>query len=123
MEIPIKDPDRALSFYRGVFGWDCNEEGQDSPADPGVLKRYFFSSKTKSTNGCFIQVEPKNLLAPSLAPNNETKERWAVINSFAVENIDNTLDNIERIGGRVYWYEVIPQNRARCLDRARYLGS
>jgi hypothetical protein len=101
LEIPIKDSHRALPFYRDVFGWDCKEDGQVA-GDPGVLKRFFFSRG--NTNGCFLLVEPPNFLAPSLAPSNEKKERWAVITTFAVENIGDTLAKIERAGGNVYLY-------------------
>ncbi|KAH8704108.1 Glyoxalase/bleomycin resistance protein/dioxygenase [Talaromyces proteolyticus] len=101
LEIPVKDPSRALPFYREVFGWDCKDEGLDSK-DPGVMKIFFFSSKGGNTQGCFMHVEPNNFLATSLAPMNENKERWAVTTTFAVASVDETLRKVEQSGGRVY---------------------
>jgi predicted enzyme related to lactoylglutathione lyase len=102
LDIPIKDSKRALPFYQDVFDWECKDAEGEVSREPGVLKRFFFSKG--KTNGCFQLVEPENFVAPSLTPLNENKERWAVITSFAVEGIDDTLAKVERAGGNVYQY-------------------
>ena len=99
LEIPVKDTNRAISFYREVFGWDCRDEGQASD-EPGVLKTYFFGKG--NTHGCFLHVEPQNFLSQSLAPKNEDKERWALNIALNVDSVDAALPKIEQAGGTLY---------------------
>jgi predicted enzyme related to lactoylglutathione lyase len=102
LEIPVTDINRARAFYEKVFGWTCQDEGKDSK-EPGVSKIYFFS-KGGDFNGAFLVVDSEGLLAPAISPTGNGKDRWSVVTTFAVENVDAALQKVQDAGGKVYRY-------------------
>ncbi|KAN0072945.1 Glyoxalase/Bleomycin resistance protein/Dihydroxybiphenyl dioxygenase [Elaphomyces granulatus] len=99
LEIPVTDINRARAFYEKVFGWTCQDEGRDSK-EPGVSKLYFFSKG--DFNGAFLVVDSEGLLAPAISPTGNGKDRWSVVTTFAVENVDAALQKVQDAGGKVY---------------------
>ena len=101
LEIPVKDLNRAKAFYEKVFGWTYQDEGKDFK-EPGVSKLYFFSKG--DFNGAFLVLDSEELLAPAISPAGNGKDRWSVVSTFAVENVNAALQKVEDAGGKIYRY-------------------
>jgi hypothetical protein len=99
LEIPVKDLNRAKAFYEKVFGWTYQDEGKDFK-EPGVSKLYFFSKG--DFNGAFLVLDSEELLAPAISPAGNGKDRWSVVSTFAVENVNAALQKVEDAGGKIY---------------------
>ncbi len=82
-EIPAINFERAIQFYESVFNLTLNA------MDFGQEKMAFFPKETGKCTG-----------AISYAPNFKPSKDGVLI-SFSVENIENTLNNIERSGGEI----------------------
>jgi hypothetical protein len=55
-----------------------------------------------STHGSFVKILPENLLSPALHSNNPDKARVAVRVTISVESVDESLEKIEKAGGKLY---------------------
>ena len=77
-EIPVDDPDRALAFYRDVFGWEI--AGWGGPAD------YWLA-----TTGA----EDEPGINGALTPRSATSA-WLHV---GVDSVDEAIDRIEAAGG------------------------
>jgi len=95
VEIPAIDLTRVQTFYNTVFGW--NTTTPEAMPDHGVL---LFTHG--STHGSFVKVSPENFLSPALHPNNPDKARLAVRVTMLVESVDESLEKVEKAGGKLY---------------------
>jgi predicted enzyme related to lactoylglutathione lyase len=115
MEIPVKNAQRAIQFYRNVFDWNIHEEGYEQQLE-GIERVYFFSKG--NFHGSFLLVPEDQFFDSSKAfaasssgsgadegrTGTDQKILWAVGNTFAVEDMDETLKRIIDSGGRIFRY-------------------
>jgi uncharacterized protein len=66
-------------------------------SDQGVL---LFSHG--SSHGSFVKVSSENFLSPALHPDNADKARITVRVTMAVDSVDESLEKIEKAGGKLY---------------------
>jgi len=95
LEIPVLDSARAIAFYTAIFDWECDARGVPGPL-PTIKQIDFF--RKGSLNGAFATVDPKDL-AKTTEEHSPSKQ--SVIASFAVPNVQETLDKVEKAGGKV----------------------
>lgn len=79
-EIPAENPERAIRFYRDVFGWTF--ERWDGPAEYWVI-RTGPSNEPGIDGGLMTRRDPTQ----------------PCVNTIAVSNLDGTLDQIIEAGG------------------------
>lgn len=108
---------RAIRFYRDVFQWDIDDEGYDQQVE-GVERVHFFSKG--NFRGSFQLVSEEQFFNMSEAfagalsgeSNGGRKEQQrrgpllGVMSTFAVEDMDETLEKIVDRGGRVFQYVI-----------------
>ncbi|OKL55879.1 hypothetical protein UA08_08840 [Talaromyces atroroseus] len=108
MEIPVKDAQRAIQFYRNVFEWNIHEEGYEQQLE-GIERVYFFSKG--NFHGSFLLVPEDQFfdMSKAFAASSSDREKegddkilWSVGNTFAVEDMDETLKKITDSGGRIF---------------------
>jgi len=80
-EITVEDPERAISFYKNVFGWDINKGG---PIDYWLIKAG--EDKEPGINGAIM-----------LKQNSYT----GVINNISVNSIETYIEKIRNSGGKL----------------------
>jgi predicted enzyme related to lactoylglutathione lyase len=80
-EIPAEDPERAAGFYTKVFGWKI--EKWAGPIDYWLVTAG--ESEEPGINGAI----------------HENKNFKTVVNTVAVESIDEQLEKIKQAGGRI----------------------
>ena len=80
-EIPAKDPERAVEFYKKVFGWKI--EKWDGPIDYWLVETG--ESGEPGINGAIHSAE-----------NFKT-----VVNTVGVESVDEYLEKVKQAGGRI----------------------
>ncbi|WYZ41658.1 hypothetical protein EsH8_V_000553 [Colletotrichum jinshuiense] len=96
LEVPVSDPGRAAEFYTAVLGWDCTGTGMPSPT-PGIKTVHFFNKG--ELHGGFLLMEEGN----QIANHDEAKpERMAVLPTFCVQSIEETVAKAEKLGGRIH---------------------
>ncbi len=80
-ELPADDPQRAVAFYRDVFGWDVNTWGGGE---------YFLANtgpdEAPGIHGAILRRE-----APVTVP----------VTTISVESLDDTLEKLQAAGGEV----------------------
>ncbi len=81
-ELPVDDADRAVNFYRSVFGWEINK--WDGPMDYWLIK-------------AGDQGEPG--IDGALTRRSEGFR--STVNTIGVESIDEALAKIEASGGKI----------------------
>ncbi|GKT60477.1 glyoxalase bleomycin resistance protein dioxygenase [Colletotrichum tofieldiae] len=96
LEVPVSDPVRAAAFYTAVLGWNCAEAGMPSPT-PGIKTVHFFNKG--ELHGGFLLMEDGNQIAGHDAAR---PERMAVLPTFCVRDIEGSVAEVERLGGRVH---------------------
>lgn len=105
MEIPVTNVQRAIRFYREVFQWDIDGEGYDKQVQ-GVERVHFFSKG--NFRGSFYLISEDRFFNMSEAlEKNGSKEQgplMSVTSTFAVEDMDDTLEKIVNYGGRIFQY-------------------
>lgn len=112
MEIPVTNAKRAIRFYRDIFQWNIHEEGYGQQ-DDGIERVYFFSkgnfrgslnlvSKDQSLD--MSEAVTGSLLRDNNGGRKEQQRRplLRVTSSFAVEDMDETLEKIVDGGGRIF---------------------
>lgn len=117
MEIPVTNAKRAIQFYRDVFQWNIHDEGYDQQVE-GVERVHFFNKG--NFRGSF-QLVPEDqffnmseAFAGALSRKNngssiKQQQRGpllGVTSTFAVEDMDETLEKIVHCGGRVFQYVI-----------------
>ena len=80
-EITVEDPERAISFYKKVFGWDINKWG---PIDYWLIKAG--EDEEPGINGAIM---PKQNSYPG------------TINTVSVNSIETFIEKIRNSGGKV----------------------
>jgi predicted enzyme related to lactoylglutathione lyase len=120
IEIPVTDISRAINFYTQVFGWSCSNP--PAPSTPRAMRKYVIFQKG-STQGCFVEVpRPEYHLSPikTGVEGQEQKQYLTPRFTVTVENVDETIQAIEKAGGSVWEpKKEIPGNMgyaAWCLD-------
>ncbi|KAL5330581.1 hypothetical protein ACEPPN_000099 [Leptodophora sp. 'Broadleaf-Isolate-01'] len=91
--IPVTDPARARKFYIAVFDWKCMEFG--SPSLLEDIKETYFFTKSGSLYGCFF-LKNETKISP---PDEKDKDTVDVHTVFAVKDIEESLELIEKNGG------------------------
>ena len=81
-EISSDNPERAIKFYQGVFGWDVNQWGD---------QEYWMLSTGTEADGIDGAIMPR----PDYAGNT------SVINTIMVDDLAATVAKIETHGGSV----------------------
>jgi uncharacterized protein len=81
-EIGADDPERAMSFYKKVFGWKFEEYG-------GQNNYWLATAGEKEENGINGAIQPRTGFGSS------------VVNTITVKDIDETTRDIEENGGTV----------------------
>ncbi|CAN8105818.1 unnamed protein product [Discula destructiva] len=110
LEIPVLSAVRAASFYTAVFGWECTpSHGSANPPSNGTISNtegpgtiHIFRKDGGPGNctlhGAFIQL-PEGCLIRAWEPDNP---EMAVLTTFAVESIEDTLMRVEGLGGSMH---------------------
>jgi hypothetical protein len=80
-EIPAEDPERAVEFYKRVFGW--NIEKWDGPIDYWIVTAG--DDEEPGINGAI----------------HENKNLKSVVNTIAVDSVDDYLEKVVQAGGKV----------------------
>src|SRR5574338_147788 len=81
-ELGVSDPERAIKFYHGVFGWTIHKYG-------GPMDYYLVDTgdpKEPGING-------------GLVVNKDAQPR--TVNTIAVENLDEFMKKVEEAGGKI----------------------
>lgn len=120
LEIPVLSTTRAAAFYSAIFGWDCDttttttttnhndtfmsESDQDQDQDPNIttpppIQMFRCGGSTSSLRGAFIQVPEECLVQTWDA---ERPCMMAVLTTFSVQSIEETLEMVVEMGGRVH---------------------
>jgi predicted enzyme related to lactoylglutathione lyase len=79
-ELGADDPERAIRFYRQVFGWDINQWGD---------QRYWLVSTGKDGPG----------IDGAIAPRGDTLA--GVVNTIGVGSLDDAIERIKANGGEI----------------------
>ncbi|WQF88756.1 Putative glyoxalase/Bleomycin resistance protein/Dihydroxybiphenyl dioxygenase [Colletotrichum destructivum] len=97
LEVPVSDPARAAAFYTAVLGWECADAGMPSPT-PGIKTVHFFNKG--DLHGGFLAMEDGNHVTTG---NDAARPaRMAVLPTFCIRDIEATVVEVERLGGRVH---------------------
>ncbi|EEA23257.1 hypothetical protein PMAA_098470 [Talaromyces marneffei ATCC 18224] len=111
MELPVTNAKRAIRFYRDVFQWNIHEEGYDQQFD-GIERVYFFNKG--NFRGSLNLVRKDQFFDMSAAATSSLlgddvtikEQQWRPLlgatSSFAVEDMDETLEKIVNGGGRIF---------------------
>jgi len=80
-EIPANDPEKALNFFKTVFGWNFQQFGKDE---------YWIAitgdEKTPGINGAIMKKRDPN---------------QPIVNTIQVENLDKHVVKIQNAGGKI----------------------
>jgi len=80
-EIPANDPEKALNFFKTVFGWNFQQFGKDE---------YWIvitgDEKTPGINGAIMKKRDPN---------------QPIVNTIQVENLDKHVVKIQNAGGKI----------------------
>jgi predicted enzyme related to lactoylglutathione lyase len=113
MEIPVTNAKRAIRFYRDVFQWNIHDEGYDQQVE-GIERVHFFSKG--NFRGSFQLVSEDQFFNMSEAfagtlskdhgcgKEQQRGPLLGVTSTFAVEDMDETLEKIVVGGGRIFQY-------------------
>lgn len=120
LEIPVLSASRAAAFYTAVFAWDCSlPPGSPTSASSSTTTPFLNNGGPATTihtfykksgqgddalHGAFIQVPEGCLIRACAADTGE----MAVLTTFAVESIEETLSKVVELGGRMHSYVSIP---------------
>jgi predicted enzyme related to lactoylglutathione lyase len=80
-EITVDDPERAIEFYKKVFGWDINKWG---PIDYWLIKTG--EDKEPGINGAIMPKETSYM---------------GTINTISVNSVDVFIEKIKSNGGKI----------------------
>ena len=80
-EVPAEDPENAMEFYSEIFGWKFNQLGQED----------YWLAKTGNTDSPGIDGAIIKRKHPDQPVNN----------NIQVQNLDETIRNIEAKGGSI----------------------
>lgn len=115
LEIPVLSASRAAVFYTTVFGWDCSIPSNSlnktssssstwpSPMNGGAATIHTFHKHghgISTLRGAFIPVPEGCLIRACEAHTGE----MAVLTTFAVESIEDTLRKVVEMGGQMHSY-------------------
>lgn len=106
LEIPVLSATRAASFYTAVLGWECTPSHSSSSTamstSPSAAAVHMFrggcNSPASALQGAFIQVPEGCLIRAWEAHSPE----MAVLTTFAVGSVEETLRRVAVMGGRVH---------------------
>ncbi|KAG7287164.1 hypothetical protein NEMBOFW57_006669 [Staphylotrichum longicolle] len=101
LEVPCNDIARVVSFYTTVLGWESADPAS-SPSLPGAMDGtdavHMF--KTSKLSGAFVKMSKPEGVATVADAAHPAKA--AVLTSFFVPSIEETLKKVEDAGGRVH---------------------
>ncbi|KAL2131976.1 hypothetical protein VTI74DRAFT_4377 [Chaetomium olivicolor] len=102
LEIPCTDVARVVAFYRIVLGWESADPAS-TPLMPTAIEGadgvHIFRSG-KMHQGCFVKMSKPEGVAAVADSDNLAKS--AVLASYYVVSIEETLKKVEEAGGRVH---------------------
>ncbi|NLF89562.1 VOC family protein [Candidatus Bathyarchaeota archaeon] len=87
-EIPAKDVEKVRAFYEKVFGWTITQA--DSPIEYWIIQ-----TVPMDQNGKLLRGGVNGGIYRRMDPENKT------INYYSVESINDFLDKIVKLGGKV----------------------
>lgn len=90
-EIQVEDPQRAMDFYKKVFGWDF-QEWKGGDVEYWMVMTAPKDSTEVGINGGLLR-RPKECMAP--VPGQAVT---AYVCTIVVENIDETIKTLESLG-------------------------
>lgn len=104
--MPCNDISRVVSFYTTVLGWESADPAS-SPSLPGAMEGtdavHMF--KTGKLSGAFVKMsKPEGVATVADAAH---PAKTAVLASFFVASIEETLKKVEDAGGRVHVYVIL----------------
>lgn len=79
-EIPVDDPERAVRFYQELFGWQIEDANVGMP--------YWLINTGQ---------DPEPGIDGAIMARGGTAD--TVVNTVAVNSVDDTLDHVKRLGG------------------------
>jgi hypothetical protein len=79
-EIPVDDPERAVRFYRELFGWQIEDANVGMP--------YWLITTGQ---------DPEPGIDGAIMERGGTAD--TVVNTVAVESVDDTLERVKQLGG------------------------
>jgi uncharacterized protein len=91
-EIQAQDPERAIKFYKDVFGWDF-QKWEGSPTDYWMIMTAPKDSKEAGINGGLLK-------SPAAQPPEGCGTNAYVV-TMLVEDFDGIAKKIEEAGGKV----------------------
>ena len=98
----MADPARAKTFYSSVLGWECAPTGTPSPLT-GADDTVHMFSKGKNMHGAFIHM-PQDSNCHVRAWDAQNPGAMAVLTTYNVDSIEDTLALAETHGGKVHVY-------------------
>lgn len=98
LEVPVTSVSRAAKFYSSTLGWESKDtKGGPSPI-AGVKSAHLFSNGT--LHGAFLLMPDQGAIAQVADPNR--LEKSALVATFLVESIEETMTKIEAAGGKCH---------------------
>jgi predicted enzyme related to lactoylglutathione lyase len=89
-EIPADNPERAVKFYRELFGWDI-----DKWENPNGIEYWMVKTVPTDEQGMPQRPGVNGGLMPRMYPNQQP------VNYISVENVDQAVAKAERLGAKV----------------------
>ncbi|KAK0705460.1 Glyoxalase/Bleomycin resistance protein/Dihydroxybiphenyl dioxygenase [Lasiosphaeris hirsuta] len=119
IEIPTVDVQRAITFYRKVFGWAINPvfNGVQGHAD-NVKSMYCFNQG--NILGCFSELsDPNDMMTMGISPGTT---KIPITFGVTVDDVDETSQKVVECGGKVHRQKfAIPPGKFG--DSARYIDT
>lgn len=99
LTVPVVNIDRAKAFYAEIFNWETSPEAVPSNR-PGVKELHHFN-RGKTLHGAFCVMEDGfHVINQSMG----STDAISVHPSFHVKNCKDTLEEVERLGGKKHLY-------------------
>ncbi|MCB9798259.1 VOC family protein [Candidatus Nomurabacteria bacterium] len=95
-EIPADDVERAMKFYKEIFGWEFNKF--DMPSDGSTQGSPYYGVMTTQMNEQGRPVRPGEINGGLMKRVNPGQ---VFTNYISVDSIDEMLEAIEKRGGKV----------------------
>ncbi|KAM0245474.1 hypothetical protein ACHAQJ_010556 [Trichoderma viride] len=95
LSVPVRDIDRAKAFYAEIFSWETNPDGVPN-SRPGVKELYFFNRGPTLHGAFYVMEDGFHVINQSIG----SEDAISVHPSFNVKNCKETLEQVEKFGGK-----------------------
>jgi predicted enzyme related to lactoylglutathione lyase len=99
LAIPVIDIERAVAFYSQIFPWDISPNGVPHQR-PGVKELYFFNGGDTLHGAFYVMEDGFHVINHSI----DFQDGLSVHPSFNVRNCKETLELVEKLGGKTQLY-------------------